>query len=39
MEGGVTAATVRKWRGKFAVEGISGLEDWTRIGRPRADSI
>lgn len=34
---GVTAATVRKWRGKFAAEERAGLEDAVRIGRPKAD--
>ncbi|MFG2994538.1 IS630 family transposase [Streptomyces sp. NPDC048257] len=39
VEVGVTAATVRKWRGKFAAEGIAGLEDGMRIGRPKADLV
>lgn len=39
VEAGVTAATVRKWRGKFAAEGMAGLEDAARIGRPKADLV
>ncbi|MFD5513939.1 IS630 family transposase [Streptomyces sp. NPDC127051] len=39
VEVGVTAATVRKWRGKFAAEGMAGLEDAARIGRPKADLV
>jgi transposase len=38
-EVGVTVATVRKWRGKFAAEGMAGLEDAARIGRPKADLV
>ncbi|MFI2264199.1 IS630 family transposase [Streptomyces tubercidicus] len=38
-EVGVTVATVRKWRGKFAVERLAGLEDGARIGRPKADLV
>ncbi|WP_079198167.1 IS630 family transposase [Streptomyces sp. CB03911] len=36
---GVQAKTVRKWRGKFAVEGLAGLQDAGRIGRPKADLV
>ena len=32
---GVTADTVRKWRGRFAERGMPGLEDLPRSGRPR----
>jgi transposase len=32
---GVTAGTVRKWRGRFADRGLPGLEDLPRSGRPR----
>ena len=32
---GVTADTVRKWRGRFAGRGLPGLEDLPRSGRPR----
>ncbi|MFD9359910.1 IS630 family transposase [Streptomyces sp. NPDC060031] len=39
VEVGVTAATVRKWRGKFAAEGMAGLEDAARIGRPKAELV
>jgi transposase len=31
----VTADTVRKWRGRFAVRGLGGLADLPRSGRPR----
>ena len=31
----VTADTVRKWRGRFAVRGLAGLADLPRSGRPR----
>src|SRR5580693_10314935 len=31
----VTADTVRKWRGRFAVRGLAGLADLPRCGRPR----
>jgi len=31
----VTADTVRKWRGRFAVRGPAGLADLPRSGRPR----
>ncbi|MFI0721889.1 transposase [Streptomyces sp. NPDC021224] len=36
---GVTVATVRKWRGKFAAERMAGLDDAARIGRPKADLV
>jgi transposase len=32
---GVCADTVRKWRRRFAVRGLLGLEDLPRAGRPR----
>src|SRR6266852_991149 len=32
---GVTADTVRKWRGRFAERGLAGLQDLPRSGRPR----
>ena len=32
---GVTADTVRKWRGRFADRGLEGLRDLPRPGRPR----
>ncbi len=32
---GVTADTVRKWRGRFAERGMPGLGDLPRSGRPR----
>ncbi|WP_051808035.1 helix-turn-helix domain-containing protein [Streptomyces sp. NRRL F-2664] len=35
----MTTATVRKWRGKFAAEGMAGLEDAARIDRPKADLV
>src|ERR1700748_3484039 len=31
----ITADTVRKWRGRFAVRGLGGLADLPRPGRPR----
>ena len=31
----VSAATVRKWRGRFALRGLGGLKDLPRSGRPR----
>lgn len=39
VETGVTVATVRKWRGKFAASRMAGLEDGARIGRPKADLV
>lgn len=36
---GVTVATVRKWRGKFAAHRLDGLGDAARIGRPKADLV
>lgn len=36
---GVTVATVRKWRGKFAAQRLAGLDDAARIGRPKADLV
>ncbi len=38
-EVGVTVATVRKWRGKFAAQRVAGLADGARIGRPKADLV
>ena len=35
-EVGVHLDTVRKWRGRFVVKGIAGLEDLPRTGRPRS---
>ncbi len=32
---GVTADTVRRWRGRFAAERLAGLQDRARSGRPR----
>ena len=32
---GCSVATVRQWRGRFAVRGIPGLFDKPRSGRPR----
>ncbi|GAA4387051.1 IS630-like element ISMsm5 family transposase [Tsukamurella soli] len=32
---GIGDDTVRKWRGRFAAEGLAGLEDRPRSGRPR----
>ncbi|MFI9332120.1 IS630 family transposase [Kitasatospora sp. NPDC052868] len=36
---GVQDKTVRKWRGKFAAEGLAGLQDAGRIGRPKPDLV
>ena len=33
---GVHVDTVRKWRGRFVMKGIAGLEDLPRTGRPRS---
>ncbi|MGW0957533.1 IS630 family transposase [Streptomyces gelaticus] len=35
----VQAKTVGKWRRKFAAEGLAGLQDAGRIGRPKADLL
>nr|WP_280698109.1 helix-turn-helix domain-containing protein [Kitasatospora sp. GP82] len=35
----VQAKTVSKWRRKFAVERLAGLQDAGRIGRPKADLV
>ncbi|MGW0633333.1 IS630 family transposase [Streptomyces sp. NPDC002758] len=35
----VQAKTVGKWRRKFAAEGMAGLQDAGRIGRPKADLV
>jgi transposase len=32
---GITQDTVRRWRGRFAAEGMAGLNDRARSGRPR----
>ena len=32
---GISANTVRKWRGRFAARGLDGLSDLPRAGRPR----
>jgi hypothetical protein len=34
----ITDDTARKWRGRFAVRGLDGLEDLPRSGRPRVIS-
>ena len=31
----ITPDTVRKWRGRFAAQGLTGLDDRARSGRPR----
>jgi transposase len=36
---GITADTVRKWRGRFAARGLGGLADAPRSGRPRRISV
>jgi transposase len=36
---GIVVKTVRKWRGKFAVERLAGLEDEGLIGRPKAELV
>ncbi|WP_431676068.1 helix-turn-helix domain-containing protein [Kitasatospora sp. KL5] len=36
---GVQAKTVGKWRRKFAAEGLAGLQDAGRTGRPKADLV
>ncbi|WP_160159685.1 helix-turn-helix domain-containing protein [Streptomyces sp. 3213.3] len=35
-ESAVTVNTVRKWRGRFALQGPDGLKDACRSGRPKA---
>jgi transposase len=35
----VAVGTVAKWRRKFAAEGLAGLQDAGRIGRPKADLV
>ncbi|MFC5670576.1 IS630 family transposase [Streptomyces incanus] len=35
----VQAKTVGKWRRKFAAEGLAGLQDAGRIGRPKAELV
>src|SRR5436309_656503 len=34
VEGGVSVDTVRTWRGRFAAQGLAGLADRARSGRP-----
>jgi transposase len=36
---GVTVATVDKWRKRFEVDGVDGLLDSQRPGRPKADLV
>nr|WP_272921231.1 helix-turn-helix domain-containing protein [Streptomyces sp. SID2119] len=36
---GVAVKTVAKWRRRFAAEGVAGLDDACRIGRPKADLV
>lgn len=36
---GVAVKTVAKWRRRFADEGMAGLDDACRIGRPKADLV
>lgn len=36
---GVQAKTAGKWRRKFAAEGLAGLQDAGRIGRPKTDLV
>ena len=36
---GVTTATVDKWRKRFEVDGVDGLIDTERPGRPKADLV
>jgi transposase len=35
----VSMATVRKWRARFAEQGLAGLADDVRIGRPKPDVV
>ena len=35
----VTVATVRKWRARFAEQGLAGLDDEARIGRPKPEVV
>src|ERR1039457_6452711 len=35
----VAVGTVAKWRRKFAAEGLAGLQDAGRIGRPKAGLV
>jgi transposase len=35
----VAVGTVAKWRRKFAAEGLAGLQDAGRIGRPKAELV
>lgn len=39
QEVGATAKTVSKWRRRFAVQRMAGLEDDAPIGRPKADLV
>ncbi|AGK81691.1 IS630 family transposase [Streptomyces microflavus] len=36
---GVAVKTVAKWRRRFAAEGVAGLDDACRMGRPKADLV
>ncbi|MGW3436084.1 IS630 family transposase [Streptomyces bacillaris] len=36
---GVAVKTVAKWRRRFAAEGMAGLDDACRAGRPKADLV
>ena len=35
----MTVATVRKWRARFAEQGLAGLDDEARIGRPKPEVV
>ena len=36
---GVSALTVGRWRRQFAADGLAGLEDAARAGRPKAGLV